>query len=57
MEIHGSSDHRFDGDQRELELQFYFSENLALSVTYMGMDSYTNDAGEEVTVENDSLLS
>jgi len=56
LEIHGPTDHRFDGEQRELELQFYFTNNLALSVTYMGMDEYTE--GETVVqTENDSILS
>lgn len=50
FDIHGSSNHRFDGEQRGLELQFYFSNNLALSVTYMGMDTYMADDGTEMTV-------
>ena len=34
IEIHGPSEHRFDGEQRELELQYFFTNNIALSVTY-----------------------
>ena len=56
LEIHGPSEHMFDGDSRSLEVQYFFSNKIALSVTYQGVDGVTNDKGETVAAAEDTYI-
>lgn len=56
LEIHGPSEHMFDGDSRSLEVQYFFTNKIALSVTYEGVDGTKNDKGETVAAAEDTYI-
>jgi carbonic anhydrase len=56
IEIHGPSEHKFDGEARDLEIQYFFTNKIALSITYEGVDDTKNDKGETVAATIDPLL-
>jgi carbonic anhydrase len=57
IEIHGPSEHRFDGEARDLEIQYFFTNKIALAITYEGVDDTKNDKGETVAATIDTVLS